>query len=172
MICLCTSKYKYIYYILQKHTDKNWRKKKKKNVKDALLGPGNYGRLPRGTDCSFDITPTTQEPTKARQVTTLDGAQSWSPTCCAGARPREKELPPSSCSVQSAVHCKAKGKGQWWQDRLSLFQPPRCTPAPWQKASENSTFLVAAPSPPAGLQMPHEVTPWYMAGEGEFIPFV
>lgn len=36
------------------------------------------------------------------------GAQSCFPTCCGGARPREKEQLLSSCSLQSAVHCRTE----------------------------------------------------------------
>lgn len=52
-----------------------------------------------------------QAPRKARLTWQLpDGGQSWFPTCCGGARPLEKEQPPlSSCSLQSAVHCRQKG---------------------------------------------------------------
>lgn len=42
--------------------------------------------------------------------------QSWFPTCCGGARPREKEQLLSSCSLQSVVHYRRERSGQGWED--------------------------------------------------------
>lgn len=66
-----------------------------------------------------------RNPDRQENTTTPKGAQGGSPTCCAGARPREKEQLLSRCSLQSAVHCGVEMGGQRWLDTEAHPHPVR-----------------------------------------------
>lgn len=104
-----------------------------KNFPEGRLHP------PLSISCSLLITTfqgshlrPAQEPRQKRPVTSPRWSRDWFPTCWWGARPREKEQLPSSCSLQSAVHCREKRVvSVGWTHRLipTLPRSPRQGPA-------------------------------------------